>query len=413
MLGWYHDMAKAEKRSFWTCWLGWSLDAMDVQIYSFAMPTLIVLWGMTKGEAGLIGTSALLASAFGGWLAGMLADRIGRVRLLQITIAWFSLFTALSALTNSFGELLVVRMLQGFGFGGEWAAGAVLMGEVVAARHRGKAVGTVQSGWAIGWGAAALLYALLFSLLPEDIAWRAMFAVGLAPALLVLFVRRWVEEPKLFVESRARVRAGEARSNGLAIFAPPLLATTALAAVLVTGAQGGYYALAIWLPTYLKTERGLSVLDTGGYVAVLVIGSWLGFMTSAYLNDLIGRRRNFVLFALGSVAALAIYLFLPISNALMLWLGAPLGFFSLGVFSGMGPLLTELYPTAVRGSGQGFCYNFGRGLGALFPALVGYLSATMPLAQAIGAFAVSAYAVVVVAALALPETRGKELGATG
>src|SRR4051794_14398340 len=163
LLGWYHELGKRERRTFWACFGGWSLDSMDVNLYSFVIPTLIGLWGMTRGDAGMLATAALLSSAIGGWATGILADRIGRVRTLQITVLWFAVFTALSALTNSYSQLLIVRILQGFGFGGEWAVGSLLICEIIRDKHRGKGNGVVHSGWAVGWGAAALLYTFLFS----------------------------------------------------------------------------------------------------------------------------------------------------------------------------------------------------------------------------------------------------------
>src|SRR5256885_2978641 len=281
------------------------------------------------------------------------------------------------------------------------------MGEVIAARHRGKAVGAVQSVWALGWGAAAVLYTIMFSTLPEQTAWRVLFFAGVLPSLLVLYIRSNVEEPAVF---RAARESG-ARGRFWEIFAPDMAATTALAALLATGAQGGYYAITTWLPTYLKTVRGLSVFGTGGYLGVVIAGSFCGYLVSAYLSDALGRRRNFFVFALGCMAAVLIYTMVPITDAQMLVLGFPLGFFASGIFSGMGAFFTELFPTRMRGSGQGFCYNFGRGVGALFPSVVGVLSATMPLGRAIGIFAASAYALLFVAALLLPETRGRELAA--
>src|SRR2546421_4405801 len=190
--GWYTELEPNEKRTFWACFGGWALDAMDVQIFSFAIPAIIAAFAITNADAGLIGTVTLLTSAFGGWFAGALADRFGRVRTLQITIVWFAVFTFLCGFAQSYGQLLVLRALMGLGFGGEWAAGAVLMGEVIRAEHRGKAVGAMQSGWAIGWGIAALLATAFFTLLPQDIAWRALFWAGLTPAVLVFFLRRFV-----------------------------------------------------------------------------------------------------------------------------------------------------------------------------------------------------------------------------
>jgi MFS family permease len=406
---WYGELAPHEKRTFWACFGGWALDAMDVQIYSFAIPAIIAAFHLSNADAGLIGTVTLLTSAFGGWFAGILADRFGRVRTLQITIIWFAFFTLLCGFAQNYHQLLTFRALMGFGFGGEWAAGAVLMGEVIRAQHRGKAVGSVQSGWAIGWGIAAILSTIFFSVFTQEIAWRALFVVGVFPAFLVFFIRRFVDEPPVFVAAQGRAAETRDRASFLEIFSPSMLRTTILASLLTTGAQGGYYAITTWLPTFLKTERQLSVIGTGGYIAVIIIGSFIGYLVSAYLTDYIGRRPNFILFAVCSLVTVLAYTQLPLDNTMMLILGFPLGFFASGIFSGMGAALTENFPTRMRGSGQGFAYNFGRGIGALNPVFVGLLSTTLPLGQSIGVFAGIAYGLMIIAALLLPETKGREL----
>jgi MFS family permease len=198
------------------------------------------------------------------------------------------------------------------------------------------------------------------------------------------------------------------RGGTFDIFRADLLPSTILGAVLASGAQGGYYAITTFLPTFLRTQRHLTVMGTGGYLAVIIVGSWLGYLVSAYLCDAIGRRKNFFIYAIGSLLIAVAYTQMDISDSTMLVLGFPLGFFASGIFSGMGPVLTELFPTSVRGAGQGFCYNFGRGIGAFFPALVGMLSASVSLGTAIGVFAALAYAIVFIAiAVMLPETRGE------
>ncbi|MGI8525167.1 MAG: MFS transporter [Pseudolabrys sp.] len=408
---WYGEMTSKEKSTFWACTGGWILDAMDVQIYSFVIPVIIVAFQLTNADAGLIGTSTLLASAFGGWFAGALSDRFGRVRTLQITIAWFAIFTFLCGFAQNYGQLLFFRATMGFGFGGEWAAAAVLIGEVIRPQHRGKAVGAMQSGWAVGWGIAAIAATILMSNLPQDTAWRVLFWIGLTPALLVFFVRRMVDEPKVFEQTRKNLASAGKKANFLEIFSPAVLKTTVLTCLLSIGAQGGYYAITTWLPTFLRTERKLTVFATGGYLAVIIIGSFVGYLVSAWLNDRIGRRSNFILFAICSIITVIAYTQLPLDNATMLWLGFPLGFFASGIFSGMGPFLTELFPTRVRGSGQGFAYNFGRGIAAMNPLFVGLLSATLPLGQSIGVFALIAYGLLIIAALLLPETKGRVLTA--
>jgi MFS family permease len=410
VLGWYRELTAKERRTFWACFTGWALDAMDVQLYSLVIATLTALWSISRADAGLLATATLLASSLGGWLVGILADRLGRVRMLQVTILWFSVFTFLCAFATSYEQLFLFRALQGFGFGGEYAAGAVLIGEIIRDEHRGKGNGIVHAGWAVGWGVAVIAYTVLFTFLPETVAWRALFAIGILPAISVFFVRRFVDEPALFVDAQRRYASGqEARPSFLTIFAPSLLRTTILASLLTIGTQGGYYAIMIWLPTYLKTVRGFSVLSTGGYLAIIIVASFLGYVISAYLTDILGRRKNFILFAVCSVFTVLAYMFLPISDSVLFFLGAPLGFFASGIYSGIGAFFNELYPTSVRGSGIGFCFNVGRAIGALFPALVGYISATMPLGEAIGIFTVAAYGLIIIAALLLPETKGRSL----
>jgi MFS family permease len=333
------------------------------------------------------------------------------VRTLQITIAWFAIFTFLTGFAQNYTQLLACRALMGFGFGGEWAAAAVLIGEFIRPEHRGKAVGAMQSGWAVGWGVAALLATAFFTMFGQETAWRALFWVGIAPAILVFFIRRMVDEPKVFDETQKKLDAAGKAANFLEIFSPPVIRTTILTCLLSIGAQGGYYAITTWLPTFLRTERKLTVLGTGGYLAVIIVGSFIGYLVSAWLNDRIGRRANFILFALCSIITVIVYTQLPVDNTLMLWLGFPLGFFASGIFSGMGPFLTELFPTRMRGSGQGFAYNFGRGIAALNPMFVGMLSAKLPLGQSIGVFALIAYGLLIIAALLLPETKGRVLTA--
>ena len=241
MLAWLRDLNSKERRTMLACWGGWTLDGFDGQLYSYVVPTVIALWSLSTGFAGTIGTVTLLTSSLGGWLAGALADRFGRVRVLQVAILWYSVFTFLCGLAQNFEQLFVLRAFHGLGFGGEWAAGAVLMGEVIRDKYRGRGVGFVQTGAAIGPGAAALVYAGLYAVLPEATAWRALFVVGLLPALLVLWIRRNIDESEAYQKRRANaLPAGAAH-----LFSPfrgPHLWTTVKVSLMVAGAQGGVYA---------------------------------------------------------------------------------------------------------------------------------------------------------------------------
>lgn len=407
-MSWFGELSPSGKRTFYASFLGWTIDALDYMVFTFVISTLVTLWGIDRGQAGMLGTVTLLFSAIGGWGAGILADRYGRVRILQITILWFSVCTVGIGFTQNFEQIFILRALQGLGFGGEWAVGSVLMGEIIKSQHRARAVGTVQSGWAVGWGVAALLYTIAFSVLPEEWAWRSLFWVGVLPALLVLYIRKHVPEPEIFEQGREQKQDRPKVSPWL-IFAPGLLKTTLLSALLCTGIQGGYYAVTTWLPTYLKVERHLSVLNTGGYLLVIIVGSFCGYIAGAHMADRLGRRINFIIYSVLSGICVYFYTQVPLTDSQMLFLGFPLGFAASGIFGGLGAYLTELFPSEIRANGQGFAYNFGRGIGALFPSLVGYLSNSMGLAMAIGIFAGGAYTVVLIATLLLPETRGREL----
>lgn len=401
---WIRKLSAQERPAFIATFSGWMLDGMDVMAYSLVLPVLLSLWHISTGQAGLLSTSTLLISSVGGWLAGILADRFGRVRMLKVTIFWFAFFTFVSGFTQNFGELLAARSLQGLGFGGEWAVGATLMGETIRARFRGRAVGTVQAGWSIGWGISVAIWMLIVTRFPKETAWRAMFWAGILPALLIFYIQKRVKEPEIY-RKNAEHRGGDI----VAIFGPDTLRTTMLSAIVALGAQGGYHAITTWLPLYLNTVRGLPAVETGVYLVVITCGAFGGYLSAAHLSDGIGRKRTLVLFASGSFITVLVYTGIPISNHVALVLGFLLGFFPSGTFSPMGAYFSELFPTRIRAAGSGFSYNFGRGVGALFPTLVGYAAGSTSLGTAIAVFGACSYLILIAGVLALPETRGCEL----
>ena len=334
--------------------------------------------------------------------------RFGRVRILQIAILWYSIFTFLCSFAQNFEQLFILRGLHGLGFGGEWATGAVLMGEVIRDKYRGRGVGFVQTGAAVGPGLAALVYAGLYAILPEVIAWRALFAVGILPALLVLWIRRSIPDSEAFQGSRES-GAKPGIAHLLSAFRGPYLWLTIKVSLMVMGAQGGVWAVNFWMPTYLRTVRHLSATGTGLYVAVQAFGALLGFLLGAYLADAIGRKWTFMISAAATIVMVLVYLYAPVSDTGLLLLGIPLNMSILMKFAPMGPFMTELYPTNIRGTGQGFCYNAGRAIGSVFMTAIGFATAVMPLGTAIAVFSTLAHALMMVMLLLLPETRGRAI----
>ncbi|BBC38089.1 MFS transporter [Streptomyces graminofaciens] len=410
--GWLRALGPRGRRAFAGAFGGYALDSYDYFTLPLSMVALTAYFGLDNGQTGLFTTVTLVVSAIGGAVAGVLADRIGRVKALMITVITYAVFTVACGFAPNYETLLVFRALQGLGFGGEWAVGAILVAEYASAKHRGRTLGAIQSSWAVGWGLAVIVYTTVFSLLDDDLAWRVMFWTGALPALLVIWVRRSVEDAP--EAAAAREKSAE-KGSFAAIFrrgtptAPGLLRTTLFAVLLSTGVQGGYYTLATWVPTYLKTERGLSVVGTGGYLTFLISGAFGGYLTGGYLTDRLGRRRNIWLFAVLSAVCILAYANIPSgADTLLLVLGFPLGFCMSAIFSGFGSYLSELYPSAVRGTGQGFTYNTGRAVGAAFPTTVGFLADSWGVGGAL-VFGAIGYALAAVALLGLPETRGKEL----
>jgi len=226
------------------------------------------------------------------------------------------------------------------------------MGEVIRDKYRGRGVGFVQTGAAFGPGLAALVYSALFAMLPEAIAWRALFWVGILPGLLVLWIRRNIPESEAFAGRRdSGTRPGI--SHLLSTFRGRYLWLTIRVSLMVMGAQGGVWAVNFWMPTYLRTVRHLSASGTGLYVAVQALGSLIGFLLGAYLADAIGRKWTFMISAIATIIMVLLYLYVPIGDAGLLLLGIPLNTAILMKFAPMGPFMTELYPTASAAPARG------------------------------------------------------------
>lgn len=413
--GWYSQATPKVRRVFWTCSVAWGLDAMDALVYQYLIPVLVLVFGMSLAEAGSIASANYFASALGGWLGGFLCDRFGRARILQVTILWFSFFSFLSGFTNSYEQLLVVRILQGLGFGAEWAVGAVLLGEMVDPQHRGKAVGTVHSAAALGSGLAALLAGPVVAWLPAEYGWRVVFWIGLLPAVLVFFVRRGDDDSEIYKEARRRSVAAGKKVPLFAIFSPALLGTTLLTSFLALGAQGAGYAVSNYLTTFLQHERGLSAAVAGVYVLVNSAGGFFGFLVNAYLSDRLGRRMNFRLFGCGFILAVLLYLQAPLGNSVFTLLpaGFVYGFFQFGIYASFGPYFTELFPTEARGTGQAFAYNFGRAASGIFIQGVALVAGMTSLSTGMLVMGIAGVLCAVAATFLLPETAGRDLRVAG
>lgn len=411
MFTWYKEADRKTRRIFWTCSAGWAMDMADSVVYSYLIPVLVTALGMTLVQAGFISSANFFAAAIGGWVGGWLCDRYGRARILQLTILWFSFFSFLSGFAQSYEQLLVIRVLQGLGFGAEWAVGAVLLGEVINPKHRGKALGTVHSGAAVGSALAALLAGPVASMFPEDIGWRVVFWSGILPALLIFLVRRDADDSEIFKKAAERARTTGKRLSIGAIFTNRVLRITVLASMLSLGVQGAAYSISNYLTAFLSLERGLSTATAGVLVMINSAGGFFGFLSNAYVSDVVGRRMVFRMFGGGFAATSLFYLYGPLGDNVW-FLGAAgfiYGFFQFGMYASFGAYFTELFPTELRGTGQAFAYNFGRAGSAAFVSIVPLVALTMELRSAMALLGLVGIAIVVLATLLLPETVGSRL----
>jgi MFS family permease len=407
LLSWFWQATPDQKRALLAASLGWMLDSMDVQLYAFVLLEVMEDLRMDSATGGFLASLTLLASAAGGFLFGILADRIGRTRALMASIIVYSVFGAACGLAQNVLQLAVFRILLGFGFGGEWAIGAALVAETWPAEHRGKALGVMQSSWAVGYALAAGVTAILLPL----VGWRGVFLAGILPALVTLWIRRRVREPEIWLRTRGepRPRPGFGLSE---IFSQPYRRNAIVATLMNAGTLFAWWGLFTWIPSYLKLPpekggAGLTVLDSSLWVIVLTVGQWFGYVSFGFIADRLGRRKAYLLYLLAAAAIVPIYGTTRDPKALLL-LGPVLAFFGTGYFSGFGAITAELFPTRVRVTAQGFTYNIGRIASAGAPFVVGALASTYGLGAA---FNVTAAAFLVAALLSqsLPETKGKAL----
>jgi len=403
---WWKQASPDARRALVAASFGWMLDSFDVMLWAMVLAALMPDLGLSKATAGLLGSLTLAASAVGGLVFGLVADRFGRRRALMASIAIYSVFTAACGVANGVLMLAAFRLFLGLGMGGEWASGAALVSETWPAEHRGKALGIVQSSWAVGYALAAAVAALILPVW----GWRGVFFVGVLPAFFTLWIQRRVREPEIWTAARAA--APKARPAFGEIFGRGRLRLTLFITLMNACTMFGWWGFNLWLPAYLSLAPeaggiGLGPRAMSALVIFMQAGMWLGYITFGFISDRLGRKRSYVTFLVAAAAFMVLYS--RTRQPLVLFaLGPFVAFFGTGYFTGFGALTAEIYPTAVRATAQGLTYNAGRIVSALAPLVVGSLAQTRGFSLA---FALIAAAFLLAAALwaGIPETRGRAL----
>jgi MFS family permease len=369
-----------------------------------AIPALQAEFGFGLDKSGLLVTVSLLTSSLGGIVFGAVADRVGRTRALMAAILIYSFCSLGTATAGSATQLIVWRALLGLGMGGEWTAGAVLVSESWPAAHRGKAIGIMQSGWAVGYILAAVAAAVII----PRFGWRCLFAVGVLPALLVFWILKAVAEPAVWSQTRRRSSAFLSIARR-----PEVLKNLGLALALSAAVMFAYWGLFAWIPNYLATPVkgggvGLGLVKSTGWIVPMQLGALIGYLSFGFLSDRFGRRPVFAAFLLGAAVITPCYGMSAQSPRTLMILGPPLGFLGHGYFSVFGALLAEMFPTELRATAQGLSFNLGRALSALAPLVIGMLAGSHGIGPALALTSAFFLAGALLTCL-LRETRGKSL----
>jgi MFS family permease len=405
-VSWWSEADAPARRALAAGLIAWMLDAFDVMLFALVLPALSADLGLTRAQGGLLGSVMLVAAAVGGVVSGRVADRFGRTRALMLGIAIYSFFTFLCGFATTLAQFVVLRVFLGFGMGGVWTAGAALVSETWPSSSRGRALGFMQSGWAIGYAAAVLVAGAV----QPRLGWRAVFIIGILPAFFALWVQRRVQEPAIWTQAAAS-RAG-ARGGFGAIFSSGIAPLTIVLTLMNTCTLFAWWGFNLWLPSYLKSDpaqggAGLTGASTTWYLFVMQAGMWVGYVSFGFISDRLGRKTAYVSYLLAAAALLAAYVTVR-QPLLLLVLGPCVAFAATGYFSGFGAVTAEIYPTNVRATAQGYTYNVGRLASAAAPYLVGTLADT----RGFGAALLVCSAAFIAAAVFwiwIPETRGRAL----
>jgi MFS family permease len=406
LFGWWRAGTPAGRKALIAAALGWMLDSFDVMLYALVLASLMTDLNMSKETAGALGSLTLIASAAGGMIFGVIADKYGRTRALMASVLIYSVFTAACGLAQSVVQLAVFRLFLGLGMGGEWASGAALVSETWPDEHRGKALGFMQSAWAVGYGAAAVVTALVMPVW----GWRGVFFVGVLPAFFTLWVRRNVDEPEIWRENKRKPAAVPGRLTD--IFRGGLLRLTLAVTIMNAFTMFGWWGFNLWLPGYLSLPTsqggvGLSTTTMSAFVFAMQVGMWFGYVTFGFISDAIGRKRAYVFYTLSAATLIFIYVSIEAPLGLLV-LGPFVAFFATGYFSGFGAVTAEMYATDIRASAQGFTYNIGRIASAIAPFAVGSLAQTQGFRAALSLTSV-AFLLAALTWIWIPETKGRKL----
>jgi MFS family permease len=430
---WYRSLDRSQWNTLLASNLGWLFDGYEVYaviltlgvaLHQLLDPSLLP---QLRSYFGFIIATTLLGWGFGGLIGGVLADYIGRKRTMMLAILAYSLMTGLSAFAWSWTSFAVLRFLVGIAIGSEWATGASITAELWPDKARGRGAGLMQCGLGMGFFTASLVWVFVGSHGPD--AWRYMFLIGVIPGLFTLWIRRGIPESAVWEKThQQRQAAVERKRSGRPLeadhaltrftvhelFADPKVRLRLLVVFLMSLATTlAWWGISSWVPLYIggvAKNAGLAEPTWQAYAGMAYnVGAIIGYISLGFFADIYGRKPvTLVFFAVALVMTPVLFLWTHDLGLLLVAAGVN-GLFTLGQYSWMPVWLPELFPTRVRATALAFAFNtprFVAFLGPLFaPVLINYFGGLGNAAMSISLI----YVVGFLAALALPETRGKPL----
>ncbi|AAP29325.1 Major facilitator family transporter [Bacillus cereus 95/8201] len=405
--------------------LGYAAEGLDMLLLSFVLVYILKEFHLSPVEGGNLTLATTIGMLIGSYLFGFIADLFGRIRTMAFTILLFSLATALIYFATDYWQLLILRFLVGMGVGGEFGIGMAIVTETWSKEMRAKATSVVALGWQFG----VLIASLLPAFIVPHFGWRAVFLFGLIPALLAVYVRKSLSEPKIWEQKqryKKELLQKEAEGNLTTteaaqlkqmkkfplrkLFANKKVTITTIGLIIMSFIQNfGYYGIFTWMPTILANKYNYTLAKASGWMFISTIGMLIGIATFGILADKIGRRKTFTIYYVGGTIYCLIYFFLFTDSTLLLWGSALLGFFANGMMGGFGAVLAENYPAEARSTAENFIFGTGRGLAGFGPVIIGLLAAGGNLMGALSLIFIIYPIGLVTMLLCVPETKDKVL----
>jgi len=416
LLSHYEKPTKLHHKILLMSWAGWVFDFYDLILFTFLLIPIGQELNFTNVVLSYVLGASLAATAVGGVIFGILSDRYGRKRVLQWTILTYSIGTFLCAFTSSLESLLFFRILTGLGVGGEWATGQTYVGETFPPRMRGRYGAFMQTGAPLG----IVLASVIGGFLAPDIGWRACFFISVLPALLVVYIRKKLPESDLWLERKRLIAEGaqpiespgtERKNTFFLLFSRSYRKLFIQSLILAIFDMSAYWFTYSWLPGYLHQQREFPLAKSAVWMLVTQAGGLLGYLTFGFVADKFGRRPAYSVYSV--VMAVGLVMITLMWDAVVIYPTLILSFmflvgFGTGMFSGYGPLFSEMFPTAIRNTAMGSAFNLARGVQFFTPVIIALVAEQYGLGGGISLAAV--FALLTGAWIwTFPETKGRTL----